>query len=187
MWAFCVHIFYLKEGDFININELQVNEAIRDSQVRLIGPNGEQLGIMSAKEAYFKAQDEELDLVKISPNADPPVCKIIDYGKYKYELIRKEKEAKKKQQQVEIKEIRMTPSIDINDFNTKINQGRKFLEKGNKLKVTIRFRGREMTRTDSSLHLLSNFQEKLSDISIIEKEAKLEGRNMSIILIPKSK
>lgn len=172
--------------NFININDLQINEAIRDNEVRLIGPDGEQLGIMSAKEAYFKAQDEGLDLVKISPNANPPVCKIIDYGKYKYELVRKEKEAKRKQQQIEIKEIRMTPSIDINDFNTKVNQGRKFLEKGNKLKVTIRFRGREMTRTDNSIHLLMDFHSKLSDVSTLEKEPKLEGRNMSVILIPKN-
>ena len=171
--------------NFININDIQINDKIREEQVRLIGPDGEQLGIMSSKEAYFKAQDMDLDLVNISPNAKPPVCKIIDFGKYRYELIRKEKEAKKNQKQVEFKEIRMTPNIDVNDLNTKIIAARKFIEKGNKLKVTIRFRGREMTRMSNAEPLLLDFAEKLSDISIVEKEPKIEGRNMSLILSKK--
>ena len=140
---------------------------------------------MSAKDAFFKAQDMDLDLVKISPNANPPVCKIIDFGKYRYELMRKEKEAKKNQKQMELKEIRMTPNIDTNDLNTKINAGRKFLEKGNKIKVTLRFRGREMTRMSSSEPLLLDFANQLSDIAVIEKEPKIEGRNMSLILTRK--
>lgn len=140
---------------------------------------------MSAKEAYFKAKDAGLDLVKISANSNPPVCKIIDFGKYRYELARKEKEKKKNQKIVETKEIRMSPSIDTNDLNTKKNACKKFLEKGNKVKVTIRFRGREMARTDSAKGLLNDFYESLKDISIIDKEVKLEGRNMSIILSPK--
>ncbi len=171
--------------NFININDIQVNEKVRDEEVRLIGPDGEQLGVMSAKDAFFKAQDMDLDLVKISPNANPPVCKIIDFGKYRYELMRKEKEAKKNQKQVELKEIRMTPNIDTNDLNTKINAGRKFLEKGNKIKVTLRFRGREMTRMSSSEPLLLDFANQLSDIAVIEKEPKIEGRNMSLILTRK--
>ena len=127
-----------------------INEQIRDKEVRLIGSDGEQLGIMSAKEAYFKAKDSGLDLVKISPNANPPVCKIIDYGKYRYEMSRKAKEAKKKQRIVETKEIRLSPNIDVNDLNTKANQARKFLAKGDKLKVSLRFRGREMAHKDVS-------------------------------------
>lgn len=140
---------------------------------------------MSSKEAYFKAKDAGLDLVKISANSTPPVCKIVDFGKYRYELARKEKEKKKNQKVIETKEIRMSPSIDTNDLNTKMNAGRKFLEKGNKLKVTIRFRGREMARTDSAKHLLTDFYENLKELSVIDKEIKLEGRNMSIILSPK--
>ena len=126
------------------ISELMINEQIRDKEVRLIGENGEQLGIMSAKDAYKMARDAELDLVKIAPAAKPPVCKIIDYGKYKYEMIRREKEAKKKQKTIEVKEVRLSPNIDTNDLNTKIGSARKFIEKGNKVKVTLRFRGREM-------------------------------------------
>ena len=183
---FVAHFLFLKkECKLINTNDIQVNEQIRDPEVRVIGEEGEQLGIMSSKEAYFKAKDAGLDLVKISANSTPPVCKIIDFGKYRYELARKEKEKKKNQKVVETKEIRMSPSIDTNDLNTKMNAGRKFLEKGNKLKVTIRFRGREMARTDSAKHLLTDFYENLKEISVIDKEIKLEGRNMSIILSPK--
>ena len=129
-----------------------INEQIRDKEVRLIGEDGEQLGIMSAKEAYKLARDADLDLVKIAPTAKPPVCKIIDYGKYKYELTRKEKEAKKKQKTVEVKEVRLSPNIENNDLNTKMNMARKFIVKGDKVKVSLRFRGREMAHMQSSKH-----------------------------------
>lgn len=162
-----------------------INEQIRDREVRLIGEDGEQLGIMSARDAYKRAQEAELDLVKIAPMAKPPVCKIIDYGKYKYELTRKEKEAKKKQKIVEIKEVRLSPNIDTNDLNTKVNNAKKFITKGNKVKVTLRFRGREMAHVQQSRHILDDFAGLLSDIAVIEKPAKLGGRNMSMILTVK--
>ena len=163
-----------------------INEQIRDREVRLIGVNGEQLGIMSAREAMKKAEEAELDLVKIAPTAKPPVCKIIDYGKYRYELTRKEKEAKKKQKVVEVKEIRMSPNIESNDLNTKMNATKKFLEKGNKVKVTLRFRGREMAHMQSSKHILDDFAESLADVAVIEKAPKVEGRNISMVLAEKN-
>ncbi|MCR5742652.1 MAG: translation initiation factor IF-3 [Lachnospiraceae bacterium] len=168
------------------MSELFINEQIRDKEVRVVGADGEQLGIMSAKEALNMAKEAELDLVKIAPNAKPPVCKIIDYGKYKYEQLRREKEAKKKQKTIELKEIRMTPNIEENDLNTKVSAARKFLEKGNKVKVTLRFRGREMAHMNASKHILDEIAEKLSDISVVEKPAKVEGRNMSLVLGVKS-
>ena len=146
-----------------------INEQIRDREVRLIGTDGEQLGIMSAREAMKLAQEAELDLVKIAPGAKPPVCKIIDYGKYKYEQTRKEKEAKKKQ----------------NDLNTKMNNAKKFISKGNKVKVTLRFRGREMAHVQQSKHILDDFAKMLEDVAVVEKAAKLEGRNMSMVLTEK--
>ena len=162
-----------------------INEQIRDREVRVVSANGEQLGIMSSRDAMKLAQEAELDLVKIAPKAQPPVCKIIDYGKYKYEQTRKEKEAKKKQKTVEIKEVRMSPNIDTNDLNTKINNAKKFLVKGNKVKVTLRFRGREMAHVQTSKHILDDFAETLKDIASIEKPPKLEGRNMSMVLTVK--
>ncbi len=162
-----------------------INEQIRDKEVRVIGEDGEQLGIMSAKEAMKIAQDAELDLVKIAPKAQPPVCKIIDYGKYKYELARKEKEAKKKQKIIEIKEVRLSPNIDVNDLNTKVNNAKKFITKGNKVKVTLRFRGREMAHVQQSKHILDDFAAMLEDVAAVEKPAKLEGRNMSMVLTVK--
>ena len=140
-----------------------INEQVRDREVRVISSNGEQLGIMSSKEAMKLAREAELDLVKIAPNAKPPVCKIIDYGKYRYELARKEKEAKKKQKTIDVKEVRLSPNIDKNDLNTKINQARKFLSKGDKVKVTLRFRGRELAHVNSSKVILEEFAEQLSD------------------------
>ena len=145
-------------------------------------PDGEQLGIMSAKEAYFKAKDANLDLVKIAPTAKPPVCKIIDYGKYRYELARKAKEAKKKQKTVETKEIRLSPNIDTNDLNTKVNQARKFLSKGAKVKVSLRFRGREMAHRDVGREILDSFYKELEDVSTVDKPAKMEGRSMVMFL-----
>lgn len=162
-----------------------INEQIRDREVRLIGVNGEQLGIMSAREAMKLAEEAELDLVKIAPTAKPPVCKIIDYGKYRYELARKEKEAKKKQKIVEVKEIRMSPNIESNDLNTKMNAAKKFLEKGNKVKVTLRFRGREMAHMQSSKHILDDFAESLADVAVVEKAPKVEGRGISMVLSEK--
>lgn len=162
-----------------------INEQIRDREVRVISEDGEQLGIMSAREALKLAEQAELDLVKIAPKAQPPVCKIIDYGKYKYELARKEKEAKKKQKTVEVKEVRLSPNIDTNDLNTKVNNARKFISKGNKVKVTLRFRGREMAHVQQSKHILDDFAELLADTAVVEKPAKLEGRNMSMVLTEK--
>lgn len=162
-----------------------INEQIRDREVRLINEDGEQLGIMSAKEALKLAKEANLDLVKIAPTAKPPVCRIIDYGKYKYEQARKEKEARKKQKITEVKEIRLSPNIDDNDMNTKANMARKFITKGDKVKVTLRFRGREMAHTSSSRVILEHFFALLEDIAVIEKPAKLEGRNMTMFLSEK--
>ena len=162
-----------------------INEQIRDKEVRLIGEDGEQLGVMSSREALKLAQEADLDLVKIAPTAKPPVCKIIDYGKYRYELARKEKEAKKKQKTVEVKEIRMSPNIDSNDLNTKMNAAKKFLSKGDKVKVTLRFRGREMAHMQTSKHILDDFAEQLAGIAVVEKAPKLEGRSISMVLAEK--
>ena len=162
-----------------------INEQIRDREIRLIGEDGQQLGIMSSREAMKIAREAELDLVKIAPQAKPPVCKIIDYGKYRYELARKEKEAKKKQKTIEVKEVRLSPNIDSNDLNTKIASARKFIEKGNKVKVTLRFRGREMAHVHSSRHILDEFAKALEDIALVDKPAKMEGRSMAMFLTEK--
>jgi translation initiation factor IF-3 len=162
-----------------------INEQIRDKEIRVIGENGEQLGVMSVKEALKLAKEAELDLVKIAPTAKPPVCKIIDYGKYRYEQARKEKEAKKKQKTIDIKEVRLSPNIEENDLKTKVNAARKFIEKGDKVKVTLRFRGREMAHMGASKHILDDFAEQLSDIAVVEKPAKLEGRSMMMFLTEK--
>jgi len=162
-----------------------INEQIRDKEVRLVGEGGEQLGIMSAREAMKLAEEAELDLVKISPKAKPPVCKIIDYGKYKYEQARKAKEARKKQKVIDIKEIVLSPNIDTNDLNTKVNNARKFITKGNKVKVTLRFRGREMAHVQKSRHILDDVAKMMEDIASIEKPAKMEGRNMTMVLTEK--
>ena len=167
------------------ISELFINEQIRDKEIRLIGESGEQLGIMSSREALKLAEEADLDLVKIAPKAQPPVCKIIDYGKYRYELARKEKDAKRKQKVIEVKEIRMSPNIDTNDLNTKVGAARKFLEKGNRVKVTLRFRGREMAHMSTSKHILDDFAQMLSDIAVVEKMPKVEGRSMIMFLTVK--
>ncbi len=167
------------------ISELMINEQIRDKEVRVISEDGEQLGIMSAKEAMKLAMEAELDLVKIAPTAKPPVCKIIDYGKYKYELTRKEKEAKKKQKTVDVKEVRLSPNIDANDLNTKVNSAKKFIQKGDKVKVTLRFRGREMAHMATSKHILDDFADMMKDVATVEKPAKLEGRSISMVLTEK--
>ena len=162
-----------------------LNEQIRDKEIRLIGDDGEQLGIMSAKDALKMAKDAGLDLVKIAPTAKPPVCKIVDYGKYRYEQARREKEAKKKQKVTEVKEIHLSPNIDVNDLTTKANQARKFVEKGNKVKVALRFRGREMAHMATGKEVLDTFLEKVSDVAVVEKPAKLEGRSMIMVLAEK--
>ena len=162
-----------------------INEQIRDREVRLIGPDGEQIGVVSSREAQKIADEAGLDLVKIAPNAKPPVCKVIDYGKYRYDLARKEKDAKKKQKTVELKEIRLSPNIDTNDLNTKMNAAKKFLAKGNKVKITLRFRGREMAHMNSSKHILDDLAEQLSDIAVVEKAPKIEGRSIGMVLAEK--
>ena len=167
------------------ISELMINEQIRDREIRLIGEDGEQLGIMSARDAMKLAREANLDLVKIAPTAKPPVCKIIDYGKYRYEQARREKEARKKQKTIEVKEIRLSPNIDTNDLNTKVNQARKFVSGGNKVKVAVRFRGRELAHTVVGKTILEDFAQKLSDIAVIDKPAKLEGKSMVMFLVEK--
>jgi translation initiation factor IF-3 len=171
----------------ISKQEIQINDDIRDNELRVISATGEQLGIMSAKEALDLAAKDDLDLVKVAPQAKPPVCKIMDYGKYRFEQAKREKEARKKQHTVDIKEIRMSPNIDINDLNTKVGAARKFLTKGDKVKVTIRFRGREMAHMQASRPILLDFAKALEDICIVEKQPKIEGRNMSIVLGQKRK
>ena len=164
----------------------QLNEDIRDSEIRLIGSTGEQLGIMSAAQAQRIADEQGLDLVKISPQATPPVCKLMDYGKFRFEQGKREKEAKKNQHVVEIKEIRMSPGIDVGDFNTKLKNAQKFLADGNRVKVSVRFRGREMAHTDIGKDLLVRFAEQCAEVATLDKEPKLEGRSTSIFLSPKT-
>ncbi len=176
-------IVFLWEGK--TISELFINEQIRDREVRVIGTDGEQLGIMPTREALRLAEEAGVDLVKIAPTAKPPVCKIVDYGKFKYEQARKDKEAKKKQKIVEIKEIRLSPNIDTNDLNTKVNAARKFISRGDRVKVTLRFRGREMAHMNTSKHILDDFAQALSDIAVMDKAPKVEGRSMTMFLAEK--
>ena len=190
-WSFAP-LFFIAPGrvEAMKVNnrdrdDLFINERIRDREVRVISAEGEQLGIMSSRDALKLAEEAGLDLVKISPNAKPPVCKIIDYGKYKYEKTRKEKDAKRKQHIVEIKEIRLSPNIDTNDLTTKVNAARKFLTKGNRVKVTLRFRGREMAHMSSSAHILSDFANQLTDCAVVEKTPRVEGRSMTMFLAEK--
>ena len=180
----CIRAFFRRCFTIANAVH-QINEEITDKEIRLIGNEGEQLGIMSADEALRIAAERELDLVKIAPGSNPPVCKIMDYGKYRFEQAKKEKDAKKNQRVIEIKEIRMSPGIGDNDFNTKLKNGQKFLNDGNRVKVSVRFRGREMAHTDIGEVLLRNFAEKCADIANLDKAPKLEGRNMSMFLSPK--
>ena len=170
----------------ISKQDLMLNEQIRDKEVRVISESGEQLGIMSAKEAYNIAVRDNLDLVKIAPNAKPPVCKIMDYGKYRFEAAKKEKEARKNQNIVSIKEIRLSPSTDSHDLTTKINQARKFLDKKDKVKVTVRFRGREVAYAASGEEMLNKFAQSVEDIGTIDKKPKLEGQNMFMFISPKN-
>ena len=171
----------------ISNTSYQINEDIRDKEIRLIGDDGAQLGIMSPAEALKIAFEHELDLVKIAPASNPPVCKIMDYGKYRFEQAKRDKEARKNQHIVEVKEIRMSPGIGINDFNTKLKNGQKFLQDGDRLKVTVRFRGREMAHTNIGEDLLKKFAEECSELGTVDKNPKLEGRFMTMFLSPKSK
>ena len=171
----------------ISSSAYQINEEIRDKEIRLIGDDGAQLGIMSAIDALKIAAEQELDLVKIAPASTPPVCKIMDYGKYRFEQAKRDKEARKNQHIVEVKEIRMSPGIGDNDFNTKLRSGQKFLSDGDRLKVTVRFRGREMAHTNIGEVLLKRFAEECSEISTVDKNPKLEGRFMAMFLSPKTK
>ena len=179
-----IHFFNYHGG--VIISDLMINGQIRDKEVRLIANDGEQLGVMSAREAQKLADEAGLDLVKISPKAKPPVCKIIDYGKYKYEQTRKEKLAKKKQKVIDVKEVRMSPNIDTNDLNTKINHAKKFLAKGARVKVTLRFRGRELAHVNASKYILDDFAKALEDVATIDKKPKFEGRSMTMFLAPKN-
>ena len=166
--------------------ELPINGQIREKEVQLIGANGEKLGVMSTRDALEKAEEENLDLVLVSPNAKPAVCKIMNYGKYKFEQSKKEKEAKKKQKIFEIKEIRITPNIEQHDFEFKLKNAQKFIEDGNKVKITVRFRGREMNYLKLGEQVLNKFIEELAEISTVEKKPLLEGKNMFIILAKKA-
>ena len=165
--------------------DLQINEQIRDAEVRVVGDGNEQLGIMSAREAQQLADDRNMDLVKISPTAKPPVCRIMDYGKYKFEQAKKEKEARKNQHVTELKEVRLGLNTDIGDFQTKVRQATRFLDDGNKVKVSIRFRGREMTHPEIGTEMMRRFAEACAESSIVEKAAKLDGRHMLLFLAPK--
>lgn len=171
-------------GITISNKELQINEEIRDKELRVIGADGEQIGVMDARKAQSLANEKGLDLVKIAPQAKPPVCKIMDYGKYKFELAKREKENRKNQKVVNIKEVQLSPSIDTNDFNTKCNHAIKFLKSGDKVKVTVRFRGRELSHSEIGETLLARFAEQTKEYGNVERPAKLEGRNMTMFLAP---
>lgn len=167
------------------INELMINEQIRDKEVRLIGQEGEQLGIVSLKEAQQLANEKNLDLVKIAPQGKPPVCKIMDYGKYKFDAAKKEKEARKNQKQISVKEVRFSASIDTHDFETKVRNAQKFLKAGDKVKVSVMFRGREMMHTQKGAEILEQAMKLLEEFGVAENKPKLEGRNMAIVVAPK--
>ena len=169
----------------ISKQELQINEQIRDKELRVIDSDGTQLGIMSLRQAMEIAEKKNLDLVKIAPQANPPVCKIIDYGKFRFEQAKREKEARKNQRVVEIKEVRLSLNIDTHDFETKRNHALRFISEGNKVKVSIRFRGREMGHPELGLEIMRRFSDAMSEVANVEKPAKLEGRTMLMFLAPK--
>ena len=182
----CKNLYEKRRCFGISSNVHQINEEIRDSEIRLISATGEQLGIMSAAQAQHIADEQGLDLVKISPQATPPVCRLMDYGKFRFEQGKREKEARKNQHVVEVKEVRMSPGIDVGDFNTKLKNAQKFIADGNRVKVSVRFRGREMAHTNLGEKLLMDFAEACSEIAAMEKNPKLEGRFMAMFLTPKN-
>lgn len=170
----------------IATKETQINEEIRDKEVRVIDTDGTQLGVMPIAQAMSLAEEKNTDLVKIAPQAKPPVCKIMDYGKYRFEQAKREKEAKKNQRVIEIKEVRLSLNIDTHDFETKVNQAVKFLKSGNRVKVSIRFRGREMAHPENGLVIMSDFSDAVKEYGTVEKPAKLEGRSMLMFIAAKS-
>ena len=184
----CIRVFYLSNGGATVISKVEheLNEEIRDKEIRLIGEDGEQLGIVSSAEGLHIAEEKGLDLVKISPQATPPVCKLMDYGKFRFEQGKREKEARKNQHVVEIKEVRMSPGIDVGDFNTKLKNAQKFIADGNRVKVSVRFRGREMAHTDIGRDLLVRFAESVAEVANLDKEPKMEGRSMVMFISPKA-
>lgn len=169
----------------ISKQELQINEEIRDKEIRVIGADGSQLGIMSSAKALEMASAKNLDLVKIAPQAVPPVCKIMDYGKYRFEQAKREKEARKNQRVVDIKEVRLSLNIDTHDFNTKVTHAQRFIKSGDKVKVSIRFRGREMGHPELGTEIMKRYAEACQEFAVVEKPAKLEGRSMLMFLAPK--
>lgn len=186
---FCPHLFIIKvlwRCLPIGKKDIEINEEIHDKELRIIGSDGQQIGIMSANEALNLAEQSNLDLVKIAPQSNPPVCKIMDYGKYRFEQAKREKEARKNQHVVDIKEVRLSLNIDTHDFNTKLNNALKFIKHGDKVKVSIRFRGREMGHPEIGLETMKRFADACSETAVVEKSAKLEGRNMLMFLAPKS-
>ena len=185
-WVISAHAFINFWGCLnISAKELQINEEIRDKELRVISNDGEQLGIMSASEALRLAEERDLDLVKISPQAKPPVCKIMDYGKYRFDMAKREKEARKNQRVVDIKEVRLSVNIDTHDFDTKVGHAKRFIAGGDKVKVSIRFRGREMAHTNLGIEIMERFAQACADTAAVEKAAKLEGRQMLMFLAPK--
>ena len=184
--SFCLRVFIIFWGCLnISAKELQINEEIRDKELRVISNDGEQLGIMSASEALRLAEERDLDLVKISPQAKPPVCKIMDYGKYRFDMAKREKEARKNQRVVDIKEVRLSVNIDTHDFDTKVGHAKRFIAGGDKVKVSIRFRGREMAHTNLGIEIMERFAQACAETAVVEKAAKLEGRQMLMFLTPK--
>ena len=167
-----------------NAKEVQINESIREKKIRVISAEGEQLGVMSSDEALRRAYDEGLDLVMMAPQADPPVCKIMDYGKYRFECEKREKEAKKKQQTVEVKEIQLSYRIDTHDFETKVRHAHRFLGEGNKVRVVLRFKGREMSHVAMGSELMKKFEDACAEVGSIDKKPVLDGRFMSMIIVP---
>ena len=186
MWVGFIEVNLIFLEVFFIKQELPINRQIKAREVQLIGENGEKLGVISFNEALEKAEEKNLDLVLVAPNATPVVCKIMNYGKYKFEQAKKEKEAKKKQKVLEVKELRVTPNIEEHDFGFKSKNARKFLQDGNKVKITVRFRGREVNNSKAGENVLNKFIEKLEDVATVEKQPKLEGRNMFTILAKKA-
>lgn len=173
-------------GGVLAITDLMINEQIKDKEVRLIDETGQQVGIVSAKEAQKLADEKKLDLVKIAPTAKPPVCRIMDYGKYRFDQAKKEKEARKKQKVIEVKELRLSPSIDTHDVEVKVKKAIQFLKDGNKVKISIRFRGREIGHSKTSIVILDNFADAVAEYGVVDKPAKMEGKSMVMFLAPKA-